>query len=146
MTLEGDLYKLAKAKEDVASLAKTIALLEIEVVTAMELAGLDKIALPGDTIKGTLVKAIRVVTDYDALEKLLTPAQWKRVTKSVLDKEKLEAEIVVGRIEASVIASVSEEKENKPYVRITGSTAAVPVPNVVGVKARKRTIVVPKKK
>ena len=143
MSLDRDFISLAKAKEEAVVLAKRIAELELVVIAAMDAAHLDKFASPNDAVKGTLVKAMRVVTDYDALEKLLSPAQWKRVTKPVLDKEKLEAEIVVGRIDASVVASVSEEKPNKPYLRITGSTDTVTVPSVIGVKAKARTVRVP---
>lgn len=144
MSLESDFLKLAKAKESAAELAKTIAELELAVIAEMTKVGVTNISVSDDAVKGTLVRVTRVVINDEQLETALGATVWNKVIKKVLDKEKLEAMIVVGKIDASVVAAASEEKINKPFVKITGSTVGVIViPNIAGVKARPRTVKVP---
>ena len=144
MSLESDFLKLAKAKESAAELAKTIAELELAVIAEMTKVGVTNVSVSDDAIKGTLVRVTRVVINDEQLETALGATVWNKVIKKVLDKEKLEAMIVVGKIDASVVAAASEEKINKPFVKITGSTVGVIViPNIAGVKARPRTVKVP---
>ena len=144
MSLESDFLKLAKAKESAAELAKTIAELELAVIAEMTKVGVTNISVSDDAIKGTLVRVTRVVINDEQLETALGATMWNKVIKKVLDKDKLEAMIVVGKIDASVVAAASEEKVNKPFVKITGSTIGVIViPNIAGVKARSRTVKVP---
>ena len=135
MSLEKDFVSLVKAKADAAALAILIAQLEKEVIDEMERLNLVRVSYQDDQIKGTLVQAERVVTSETELEKLVTVQMWNKITKRVLDKEKLEAMVVVGKISAATIASASEVKQNKAYVRVTGTLGVV----VAGVKApRKR--------
>ena len=144
MSLESDFLKLARAKESAAELAKTIAELELAVIAEMTKVGVTNVSVSDDAIKGTLVRVTRVVINDEQLETALGATVWNKVIKKVLDKEKLEAMIVVGKIDASVVAAASEEKINKPFVKITGSTVGVIViPNIAGVKARARTVKVP---
>ena len=144
MSLESDFLKLAKAKESAAELAKTIAELELAVIAEMTKVGVTNVSVSDDAIKGTLVRVTRVVINDEQLETALGATVWNKVIKKVLDKEKLEAMIVVGKIDASVVAAASEEKINKPFVKIIGSTVGVIViPNIAGVKARPRTVKVP---
>ena len=144
MSLESDFLKLAKAKESAAELAKTIAELELAVIAEMTKVGVTNVSVSDDAIKGTLVRVTRVVINDEQLETALGATMWNKVIKKVLDKDKLEAMIVVGKIDATVVAAASEEKVNKPFVKITGSTIGVIViPNIAGVKARPRTVKVP---
>ena len=150
MSLESEFLKLAHAKESAAELATTIAELELAVIAEMTKVGVTNVsvsdAIKGTVvaIKGTLVRVTRVVINDEQLETALGATMWNKVIKKVLDKDKLEAMIVVGKIDAAVVAAASEEKINKPFVKITGSTIGVIViPNIAGVKARPRTVKVP---
>lgn len=142
MSLETDFVSLAKAKEQAKALATSIADQEAKLIAKMDAAGLDRISA-GDGLDGTLVRAERVVIDPAELEARLTKPQWAKVTRLVLDNEKLEAMVVVGAIKPDVIAAASEVKVNKPYLRVNGSVAklvqntieAAPAPRRVVVKA-----------
>jgi hypothetical protein len=146
MTLEADVYEYAQAKEQAKALAVKMVELEKNLVANFR-AGMHKtIEIEDGAVKATLVEGSRVVTDADKLEAALSPAQWKSITKPVLDKEKLEAMIVIGKIDKSVVAAASEEKDSKPYILVSGSTRGVQPPSVIGVKARKRSVKVPAKR
>lgn len=53
----------------------------------------------------------------DALKKRLGAALWKEVTTTVLDREKLNAMIALGKIDAAVVAQCTEKGEpGNPYI------------------------------
>lgn len=130
MTLQTDLIALARMKKELSEMADEVAELEANLVAGMKAKKVHTVT--ADDLKGTLVEATRIVIDDDILEKEVGPAMWKKITKPVLDKEKLEAYIATGQIDTDLVARCSIEKANKPYVRVTGSLD-VPTP---GVKAR----------
>jgi hypothetical protein len=125
--------KLATAEEDVQELQKAL-------VEDMKKTGDFKVrtAVGGESITGTLVEASRIVVDEPGLKKALGAARWGKVTKAVLDKDKLEHEIAAGGIDPNVVAAHSEEVPNKPYIRITARKAVRRVRKVSA--ARKTTI------
>lgn len=80
----------------------------------------------GQKVKGSIVRAERVVYDEDALAAALGP-NWDSVTKRVLDKGLLEASVKTGAISGEVVASCAEIKPNKPYIKITGDVPNTPL-------------------
>ena len=141
MSLESDFFELVKTKERIAELGKRLVELELSVIADLDKLKLTQIDLEDGAVKGTIVRVTRVVIDDVALEAALTSTMWNKITKRSLDKTMLEAQIVVGKIDAAVVAGASEEKANKPFLKITGSTLGIVavLPSILGVKARKKT-------
>lgn len=135
-TIQQKLIRLAKAKEEAKRVAEEVATMEAELIDEMQLKNQATVTSQG--VKGTLVEASRVITDADKLKAALPAALWNKITTRVLDKGLLEAHIATGAIDAAVVAGVSEEKFNKPFVKLTGK---LEVPDVVPgqvTKTRKR--------
>lgn len=128
-TMQDELRSLARIKERIDSLSKDKAEVEARLIDAMVQKG-QKSVTSGD-LKGTLVEGTRITIDEDALKKALSAAQWKKVTKQVLDKERLEAHIVTGDVDANVVAAASTEKDVKPYVKVSGKIGPVAGKKVV---------------
>ena len=74
---------------------------------------------PDDSYKVTLVEGSRLIIDEDRLHKKLNAAQWKSVTKSVMDRGLLENAINAGDVDAQVVAEASTEIANAPYIKVT---------------------------
>lgn len=108
--LEADINELAE------SIMKTMS--DLKSVTVID--GADKITV-------TKVEGTRIVIDEPKLKKSLGAAVWNRITKAVLDKEKLENEVAVGHIDPNVVAAASEEKPVKPYLKPTVKEGVVRV-------------------
>jgi hypothetical protein len=123
-SIAGLLLDLARIKALEDELAKQKAAVQESLVTALKAVGQKTASATtdnGDSIKGTLVEAQRVTYDEDRLKKALGAPVWKKVTKQVLDKQKLEAEITVGAVDPNVVAGCASVADNKPYVKVTGS-------------------------
>ena len=74
-------------------------------------------------VKGTLVQATQVVINEGSLMDALTPKQRAVVTSPALDKEKLEAAVKLGVIDADLVAAHSEIMEKAPYILLKDSAA-----------------------
>lgn len=72
--------------------------------------------------KATLVQGTTVKYNEPGLKKALGAQVWRKVTKQVLDKKKLEDLVQEGEIDVHVIAENSVVNDNKPYVRVTPVT------------------------
>jgi hypothetical protein len=83
---------------------------EVETVTVGE---------EDDTIKVTVVRPTRLEFNEAGLEKALSEALWRQVTKRVLDKKALEDAVSRGKIDISVVSENSKEVATKPYLKIT---------------------------
>lgn len=121
-----NLLDLALLKNRAKEIAHDIGEAESRLIESMHKAGqkTTSVSLPsGDTVKGTLVEPQTVVIDEDRLKKALGAKQWAKVTKTVLDKVKLEAAVALGDIDTPTIASVSTIKDIKPSVRVSGTFA-----------------------
>lgn len=118
MSITESLHEVARLKRAAADAATAFKDAEAELVKQMEALG--QKTVEADGVKGTLVKGSTVSIDPERLEKVLGPKRWKQVTKQVLDKEKLEAHIVTGDIDAQEVANVSTTMDSKPYIRISG--------------------------
>lgn len=119
MTMQDDLVELARLKDQQKSLGEQVYEAEARLIDAMERKG-QKTVSAGD-LRGTLVKGTTITIDEAALKKSLGARLWGKVTKQVLDKEKLEAHIVTGEVDPNVVASVSAEKDRKPFVKVSGT-------------------------
>lgn len=122
MSLQEDLKALAAAKERVKDWQDAVKEFEQLVIDGLKAAGQKSVSANNGDLVGTLVEGSVIEIDPEGLKKALGPAMWKKVTKQVLDKEKLEAHIAIGDVDANVVAGVSKEKDRKPYVKVTGTT------------------------
>jgi hypothetical protein len=68
---------------------------------------------------GTLVESDVSELDQDGLRKSLDQSMWERVTRRVVDPKKLEAHVITGDIDESVVAKHTVVKRRKPYIRFT---------------------------
>lgn len=111
--------------------------MQARLIEALDKQGKDKIAATssdGRTVKGSVVRAEKVVIDQAALEAALPAKVWEKVTKRVLDNDLLEAHVATKAIKEEVVAACSEVRQNKPYVRVSGDAAvASPVLDAVSV-------------
>lgn len=119
--LQDSLIELARIKEQIEDLSEEKREVEEVIVASLKATGQKSVSANGGDLKGTLVEGSVITIDDEGLKKRLTAAQWKKVTKQVLDKERLEAEITVGNIDANEVAAVSTEKDRKPYIRVSGT-------------------------
>jgi hypothetical protein len=120
MAMQDDLVLFASLKQGIKTLTKELDKVEQRLVSAMDSKGQKSVSAQNGDVKGTLVTGSRMVIDEEKLKKSLTASQWRAVSKSVLDKEKLEASMVVGTVDPNTVAAATEEKDNKPYIRVTG--------------------------
>lgn len=67
-------------------------------------------------VKGTLVQASQVTINEGSLLDALTPKQRAVVTSPALDKEKLEAAVKLGVVDADLVAAHSEIVDKAPYI------------------------------
>jgi hypothetical protein len=67
----------------------------------------------------TVVRPTRLEFNEAGLEKALSEALWRQVTKRVLDKKALEDAVSRGKIDISVVSENSKEVATKPYLKIT---------------------------
>ena len=121
MTMQEDLMELARLKEMQRDLADQVLEVEMRLVEALEKKGQKTVSANNGDLNGTLVKGTTVSINEEALKKALGAPLWKKVTKQVLDKERLEAHIVTGEVDPNVVASVSTEKDRKPFIKVTGT-------------------------
>lgn len=115
------LTALQALKEQVQTLSEKYEKDQAAVIEALRKAGHERFELdtPFTSIKGTVVAAERVYYDAEGLEGDLDEETWEKVTKRVLDTEKLEALVVAGIIPIETVDMHSEVKVNKPHIRFT---------------------------
>lgn len=73
----------------------------------------------GTIHKATFVQAMRVGLDEASLKTKVGATMWRKITTLVLDKRKLDAFVKSGEIDPMVVASVTTEEPNKPFIKIT---------------------------
>lgn len=108
--------------DDMASLDERLTKVKKTLMEKLESAELETLTVgeEGSEIKVTIVRPTTLKLNEAGLEKDLSPAQWKLVTKKVVDKKALEDAVVRGKIDPTVVADNSNEVASKPYLRITG--------------------------
>lgn len=67
--------------------------------------------------KVNLVQSNTVVWNDEVLKELLKPVQWKRIIIEKVDKSRLDAELMVGRIDESLVEVARSIKQSKPFLR-----------------------------
>ncbi len=67
--------------------------------------------------KVNLVQNNTVVWNDEVLKELLKPVQWKRIIIEKVDKSRLDAELMVGRIDESLVEVARSIKQSKPFLR-----------------------------
>lgn len=115
------LAQLRKAKDDLSAAGERVEELQSALVGLMQASGEASLhtVTGGTAINGTLVEAVRIKVNEPKLAKALGASKWASVTKRVLDKDKLDAAMVTGAVDPTVVAAASEEVHNKPYIKIT---------------------------
>lgn len=73
----------------------------------------------GRNIKGTAIHGTRVIIDEPRLKKTLGAKLFNKLTKRVLDKNKLEDAMASGEVNPLDVATCSDEKHNRPYMKVT---------------------------
>lgn len=114
---------LSKQKEDIQARL-------VEIMQSNSRGTMTAKSSDGRVVKGTLVVAERVIIDSDRLKDALPAKMWDKITTRVLDKGLLEAHVTTKAIDENVVASCSEIKANKPYVRVSGD-----LPTMTGIEA-----------
>lgn len=115
--LDTAVARVAALKAQAKQIADDLLEAEMATVDLFHQHGVDSWVDAETGVKGTLVEPVRIVIPEEKLKKAIGAAKWKIVTKSVLDKKLLEANIVNGNIDPNVVASVSEENPTKPYIK-----------------------------
>lgn len=67
--------------------------------------------------KVNLIQNNTVVWNDEVLKELLKPAQWKRIVVEKVDKNRLESELLVGRIDKNLVEVACSVKQTKPFLR-----------------------------
>ena len=124
-SLEYMLVQLAKARKAEAAAIEEREAAQSVLVNAMKAKKrrTASVVLPEDrgTINGTLIEAQRIVYDETKLKAKVGRTVWTKITKLVLDKEKLEAAVSLELVDPIILAECSTVTDNKPYVRVTGT-------------------------
>ena len=89
--------------------------LDAVVISEMNQVGLTKVET--ELGKVNLVQSNTVVWNEEVLKGLLKPAQWKRIIIEKVDKTRLDAELIVGRIDESVVDVARSVKQSKAFLR-----------------------------
>jgi hypothetical protein len=69
--------------------------------------------------RGTLVEPTRIEIGEAMLKRKLGATLWKRITKTILDRDLLEHEMAAGNVDPKVVAMCSEEVPIAPYIKIS---------------------------
>ena len=121
-SIERLLEEYHQIADDMASLDERLNKVKKTLMEKLESAELETLTVgeEGSEIKVTIVRPTTLKLNEAGLEKELSPAQWKLITKKVVDKKALEDAVVRGKIDPTVVADNSNEVASKPYLRITG--------------------------
>lgn len=107
---------------------KAIADAEMEKATAIKQQMLDLMISSGITktsaeleggtvVYGTLVQGSTMTVNVDELKDMITPAQFKKISKSSVDLGKFRDAVASGEIDIETATAVTEETSNTPYIR-----------------------------
>lgn len=102
-----------KAQAD--AIAERLKAFDEGLIKIMRNAGVTKV----ETALGNLnlIQSNTVVWNEEVLKGLLKPAQWKRIIIEKVDKARLEAELIVGRIDEDEVSVAKSVKQSKPFLR-----------------------------
>lgn len=104
-----------RLKAELDTLTERLKDLDAVVISELNQAGLTKAET--ELGKVNLIQSNTVVWNEDVLKELLKPAQWKRIIVEKIDKTRLDAELMVGRIDGSLVEVARSVKQSKPFLR-----------------------------
>ena len=104
-----------RLKAELDDLAERLKALDEIVITEFQSAGVSKVET--DLGKLNLIQSNTTVWNEEVLQEYLSTAQWNRVSVRKLDKSRLEAELLVGRIEEGDVIGAKSTKQSKPFLR-----------------------------
>ena len=104
-----------RLKAELDTLTERLKDLDAVVISEMNQVGLTKVET--ELGKVNLVQSNTVVWNEEVLKGLLKPAQWKRIIIEKVDKTRLDAELIVGRIDESVVDVARSVKQSKAFLR-----------------------------
>jgi uncharacterized protein with von Willebrand factor type A (vWA) domain len=104
-----------RLKAELDTLTERLKDLDAVVISELNQAGLTKAET--ELGKVNLIQSNTVVWNEDVLKELLKPAQWKRIIVEKIDKSRLDAELMVGRIDESLVEVARSVKQSKPFLR-----------------------------
>lgn len=79
--------------------------------------------LGGKTYRATFVQNMRTVIDEPGLKKAMGAVAFRKVTKQVIDRKKLEAAMESGTADPLIVGQYVKEEPSSPFVRFTEGAA-----------------------
>lgn len=119
--LENEAEELRIKKDALKALEAEVHELQTSVISALDEAEQKTFrykAPDGAAVTVTRVQVEKLIINEGTLHRALGAKMWPKVTKRVLDEEKLISLIALGEIDDVLVAKHSEKKKNKPFVRI----------------------------
>lgn len=102
-------------KAELDALTERLKALDEVVIQSFQSAGLTKVETENGKLN--LIQSSTTKWNEEVLQELLTTAQWNRITVRKVDKARLEAELLVGRIDANEVDVAKDIKQSKPFLR-----------------------------
>lgn len=104
-----------RLKAELDALTERLKALDEVVIESFQSAGLTKVETENGKLN--LIQSSTVKWNEEVLQELLTTAQWNRITVRKVDKSRLEAELLIGRIDANEVDVAKDIKQSKPFLR-----------------------------
>jgi hypothetical protein len=104
-----------RLKAELDALTERLKALDEVVIEGFQSAGLTKVQTENGKLN--LIQSSTTKWNEEVLEELLTTAQWNRVTVRKVDKSRLDAELLLGRIDAIEVEVAKDIKQSKPFLR-----------------------------
>lgn len=111
-TLAAERIRL-KAEADAA--AERLKAFDEALIEAMHKADVTKVET--ELGKVNLIQSTTTVWNEEVLKSILTMAQWKRIIVEKVDRQRLDAEVLINRIDKDLIEVARSEKQSKPFIR-----------------------------
>lgn len=111
-TLAAERIRL-KAEADAA--AERLKAFDETLIEAMRKADVTKVET--EVGKVNLIQSTTTVWNEEVLKSILTTAQWKRIIVEKVDRQRLDAEVLINRINKDDIEVARSEKQSKPFIR-----------------------------
>lgn len=111
-TLAAERIRL-KAEADAA--AERLKAFDEALIEAMRKADVTKVET--ELGKVNLIQSTTTVWNEEVLKSILTMAQWKRIIVEKVDRQRLDAEVLINRIDKDLIEVARSEKQSKPFIR-----------------------------
>jgi hypothetical protein len=105
-------WKHAKADAE-----EMIAETQAKLMAVMEAQGKSKVTTQRG--KATVVRPTRLHIDEERLHSHLDEDVWDRITRRVVDKDKLESAVSLDLVDAELVADCTDERPTKPYIKVT---------------------------